>query len=356
MTKNLTILKVLAVLTIILTSCKTEAVKEESPVFVKTTNVKTPDSTLTKNYPGKIKSASDINLSFRVAGPIEELNIREGDRVEKGEVVARIDSRDYKIQLEATEAKYREVKAEVERITALYKKNKVSENNYDKAVSGLKQIRAKYNAHKNALEDTKLRAPFSGHINKIYFDAGEIVDAGMPVVSLIDAGQYEIVTHLSANDYLKKDNFTSFTCRSANAPGQEWTLELRNIGSQANLNGLYPAYFRFKPGKQEAIFPGMSAEIIIKYSADEKNIFEIPSSAIFNEGDLSKVWIFNHKDSTITAQTVKIVKIHSSGSAIISGELLEQESIISAGVHSLREGQKVKPLPEVSDTNVGKLM
>jgi len=356
MTKNLTTLKVLAVLTIILSSCKTETAKDELPVFVKTANVKAPDSTLTKNYPGKIRSASDINLSFRVAGPIVEVNTSEGEKVEKGEVVALIDARDYKIQLEATEAKYREVKAEVERITSLYKKDKISENEYDKAVSGLKQITAKYNAHKNALEDTRLRAPFSGHINKIYFETGEIVDAGMPVVSLIDAEQYEIVTHLSANDYLKKDNFTGFSCRSANAPGKEWPLELKNIGSQANLNGLYPAYFRFKPGKQKDIFPGMSAEVIIKYAADKKNMFEIPSSAIFNEGDLSKVWIFNKKDSTITSKAVKILKIKASGSAIIHGELTEQESIISAGVHSLREGQKVKPLPEVSDTNVGKLM
>lgn len=358
MTKKLMILKTAAalIMPIIFSSCHSPQENKESPVFVKTTEVIELESTLTKNYPARIKAASDINLSFRVAGPILKVNVNEGDEVKKGEVVAQIDPRDYQIQFQATEAKYNEVKAEVDRITALYKKNKVSENDYDKATSGLKQITAKYQAHQNALEDTRLKAPFSGQINKIFFEAGETVDAGMPIISLIDSQQYEIVTHIPAQDLLKKENFTNFACISANLPGREWPLELRNIVSQANLNGLYPVFFTLKNDSEDNILPGMSAEVLIKYRTNQEHLFEIPSSAIFETGGKSKVWIINKKENTITSKDVAIVKIKTSGIAVVKGELKKSDAIISAGVHGLKEGQKVRQLPAPTESNVGNLM
>lgn len=358
MTKDLMILKTAAVfiMPFIFSSCHSPQVKEESPVFVKTKEVIELESTLTKNYPARIRAASDINLSFRVAGPILKVNVNEGDEVKKGEVIAQIDPRDYQIQLQATEAKYREIKAEVDRINALYKKNKISENDYDKATSGLKQITAKYHAHQNALEDTRLKAPFTGQINKIFFEAGETVDAGMPIISLIDSQQYEIVTHIPAQDFLKKEKFTDFTCRSANLPGREWPLELRNIVSQANLNGLYPAFFTLKNDSGDNILPGMSAEVIVKYLTDQEGLFEIPSSAIFETAGRSKVWIINKNEDTINSREVEIIRIQASGMAVVKGDLKKSEAIISAGVHGLKEGQKVRQLPASTESNVGNLM
>ncbi len=356
MIRNLSLLKFLTALTIVFTSCRTEPVKEEPPVSVKITKAKTLVSSLTKSYPGKIRSASEIKASFRVSGPITEVNIDEGDMVKKGEVLARIDPRDYQIQLEGTEAKYKEVKAEVKRITALYNKNKISENDYDKAVSGLNQITAKYKAHKNALNDTRLKAPFTGQVNKIYFEKGEMVDAGIPVFSMIDTQNHEIVAHIPASDYLKKERFTSFSCHLSNAPEKEWPIELRNIVSQPNLNGLYPVYFNFIHTKNENILPGMSAEIIIKYRSEDKNLYEIPSSAIFEKDQTSNVWIFQNSDSTLSSKKIEIIKIKSSGSAVVKGDFISSENIISAGVKDLQEGQKVTPLPPPSDTNIGNLL
>lgn len=357
MTKHHKLLQALSVLLLIfLISCNSQKPHKDTPVFVKTAEVKALPSTLSKNYPARISAAAEIKLSFRIAGPINEVYVDEGDFVKKGEIVAKIDPRDYKVQLQATEAKYKEVKAEVERITALYKKDKVSENDYDKAVSGLKQITAKYNAHKNALADTDLKAPFTGHINKIYFESGETVDAGMPVASLIDDQQYEIITHIPASDYLIKDQFTSFTCRSSNFPGKEWPLELRNIVAQANLNGLYPAYFKLNKDSEDTILPGMSAEVIIQYQTDEKILFEIPSSSVFESANESKVWVWDKNTSVISARVVEIQKIKTAGLAIVSGNLKENEVVVSAGVNSLREGQKVQPLPAPSESNIGNLL
>ncbi|PWD98086.1 efflux RND transporter periplasmic adaptor subunit [Marinilabilia rubra] len=338
-------------------ACNTNS-SEERPnkVVVKTTGVTKHSSLLSKSYPAVIQASSDVKLAFRVAGPIINIFVDEGDHVKENQILAQIDPRDYKLQLQATEARYEEVKAEVGRITSLYKKGKVSENDYDKAVSGLKQITAKYNAHKNALSDTKLRAPFSGNINQIFFEADETVDAGMPIVSMIDTQNHEIVTHLPASDYLNKDRFSEFTCRTVDEPDTPLQLKLRNIVSKANLNGLYPAYFNVSNPPKGKILPGMSAEVIIKYKSTGNQLFEIPATSVFKNGDKSTVWVFNEIDKTIHSKQVEIVKIKPSGSAIVKGEITEADTIISAGVHRLKEGQKVEVLKEPSESNVGGLL
>lgn len=338
------------------TACSATTSEKSTQTVVKTTSVKKHSSLLTKSYPAVIKASSDVRLAFRIAGPIKKIYVDEGDFVKKNQVLAQVDPRDYRLQLQATEAKYKEVKAEVERITSLYKKGKVSENDYEKAVSGLKQVTAKYNAHKNSLEDTKLKAPFSGHVNTIFFDAEETVDAGMPVISMIDTQKYEIVTHLPASDYLNKEKFTSFTCRTVNDPNASIPLKLRNIVSKANLNGLYPAYFNLTDYGKGKILPGMSAEVIIEYSDQNNNLFKVPSTAIFKQNGVSSVWIFLKTNKTVQSRTVEIVEIKSSGTAIVSGDITEKDIIVSAGVHSLKEGQQVETLEEPSDSNVGGLL
>lgn len=337
-------------------ACSAKTSEKSTQTVVKTTSVRKHSSPLSKSYPAIIKASSDVRLAFRIAGPIKNIYVDEGDFVKKNQVLAQIDPRDYKLQLQATEAKYKEVKSEVERITSLYKKGKVSENDYEKAVSGLKQVTAKYNAHKNSLEDTKLKAPFSGHVNTIFFDAEETVDAGMPVISMIDTQKYEIITHLPANDYLNKEKFTGFSCRTVNDPNIPIPLKLRNIVSKANLNGLYPAYFNLTDYGKGQILPGMSAEVIIEYNGQNENLYEVPSTAIFEQNGDSRVWILLKNNKTVQSRAVKVVEIKSSGAAIVSGDITEKDTIVSAGVHNLNEGQQVETLEEPSDSNVGGLL
>ena len=129
------------------------------------------------------------------------------------------------LQLAATEAEYKQVKAEAERVIRLYEKQSVSENDYDKAVSGLQQITAKYNAHRNALADTRLTAPFDGYVQKIHYDAGETVAAGMPVVSLISSSAPEVEINIPASEFIRSDEFKTYRCSSEIYPDREFPLE-----------------------------------------------------------------------------------------------------------------------------------
>ena len=186
--KGLAVTAAAASITSILAGCGTngeQGRKEESIPYVRTATAENTGSTRTVSYPGRIQPEKDVNLSFRVAGPIAAVHFREGQHVCKGDTLAEIEERDYALQLEATTAKYEQAKAEAGRVIELADRGSAAQNDYDKARYGLEQMTALYNAHKNALNDTKMTAPFDGYVQQIHFETGETVGAGMPVVTLI---------------------------------------------------------------------------------------------------------------------------------------------------------------------------
>ena len=97
---------------LVVMSCRRATPGLEISQLVKTAEVQKYDGECSTTYPGKIKAASDVQLAFRVAGPILRFNAEVGEFVKKGEVLAEIDPRDYKLQYEATKAEYTQVTEE----------------------------------------------------------------------------------------------------------------------------------------------------------------------------------------------------------------------------------------------------
>jgi len=324
---------------------------------VKTATAVMQSGKITISYPGKVIPREDVNVSFRVAGPIAKVNVKQGQMVRKGDVMAEMDDRDYKIQLSATEAEYLQIKAEAERVIELADRNSATMNDRDKAAYGLQQITAKYNAHKNALEDTKLRAPFDGYVQKVNFSAGETVSAGLPIISMISGSAPEIEINVPSEDFIKRDKFNGFHCTLEVYPGKVFPVRLINITKKANLNQLFTARFAFESrlGGDDVPYAGMSATLYIDYDYGSDNMVSIPIGAIFEENGQSMVWVLE-KDNTVHQRVVKIVEVKRDGCVLLSYGVKEGESVVTAGVHSLTAGQKVEILTPESSTNVGNLL
>ncbi|TAJ15778.1 efflux RND transporter periplasmic adaptor subunit [Marinilabiliaceae bacterium JC017] len=349
------ILMPLMVAALLLQACASKQQKHEDIQLVKTDIVKPHVAVFPIHYPGKIKAANDINIAFRVAGPIHYFPVEEGQFVKKGQLIAQIDPRDYELQLAATKAEYDQIKKEAERVIELHKRNSVATNDYDKAVAGLNRITVKYKSHQNALNDTKLVAPFDGYIQKKYFDNHETVSAGLPIVSIISANSFEIETDIPAADYVRQEQFTNFSCHLDVYPDQVFTLELLEITKKSNLNQLYKVRLRLDNQPDYKLAAGMSANVTIQYAAGNETLVGIPLSAVFETNNQSKVWIMNG-NHTLEARAVQVRDILKNGQVVISSGLKKNEIIVTAGVHTLKEGQKVKELKPVSKTNVGGLL
>ncbi|MBQ0005826.1 MAG: efflux RND transporter periplasmic adaptor subunit [Alistipes sp.] len=312
---------------------------------------------ITISYPGKVIPREDVNVSFRIAGPISRIKVKQGQQVRKGEVLAEMDDRDYKIQFSATEAEYLQVKAEAERVITLSDRNSVSKNDRDKAVYGLQQITAKYNAHKNALEDTKLRAPFDGYVQKVNFSAGEPVSAGLPVISMISGSAPEVEINIPSEDFIKRSMFCDFYCMLKVYPDKTFPIRLVNITKKANLNQLFTARFAFESDLSGSDVPyaGMSAMVYIRYDYGTENLVSIPIGALFEEDGKNMVWVLEN-DNTVNKRAVSIVEIKREGVVSLSDGVRDGEQVVTAGVHSLIPGQKVKVMAPETETNVGNLL
>lgn len=324
---------------------------------VKVATASLKSNRFTISYPGKVIPREDVSVAFRIAGPISKIKVKQGQKVRKGEILAEIDERDYKIQLSATEAEYLQVKAEAERVIELAERKSATLNDRDKAVYGLQQITAKYNAHKNALADTKLRAPFDGYVQKVNFSAGETVSAGLPVISMISGSAPEVEINIPSEDFVKRNLFSDFYCTLEVYPGKTFPVRLVDITKKANLNQLFTARFAFSSDMEGVDVPyaGMSAMVFINYDYGSEDLVSVPIGALFEEDGRNMVWILG-KDSTVNKREVGIVEISREGIVSLSSGIEAGETVVTAGVHSLVPGQKVKVLTPKTETNVGNLL
>ena len=314
--------------------------------------------TLVKSYsfPGRVKAASDVSLSFRVSGPILKRYSKEGTYVKKGTLIAEIDPRDYHTQLNATKAEHQSIKSEADRIIELYKRNSATQNDYDKAVNGLKQINAKLEAHTNALKDTKLYAPFDGYIDKVYFDTDETVSAGMPIVSMVATSNPEVEINIPSSEYLRMNKYISASCRIDVYPDKIFELELVGASPKANLNQLYNTRFRINQSAGVMPTPGMTTMVTICYSIDDNEKYRIPATSVFENDGKTYVWIYSDKTESVTLRKVDIAEISTDGNVLISDGLNCGDVVVCAGVKSLKDGQRVKRLAQSSASNVGGIL
>ena len=335
-----------------------EADSEAQAVRIDT--VRLSDSNTMLQFPGKVKAANDANMSFKVAGRIKKVYVDEGSTVRKGQLLAELDDTDYRIQLDATEAEYAQVKAEAERVIALYNDNGATPNDYDKAVYGLKQITAKRDAHREQLGYTKLYAPFDGKVQSKLFNDHETVAAGMPVLMLIGGGQPEVEIFLSAADYIDRGRIAQYFCEFNVIPGVKFPLEVIRVAPQANANQLYSMRLRIvNPGKALMPSPGMSTLITAVIKADDGGSMSlvVPSGAVFNADGREWVYVYDTARHTIARREVRLVQLLSNEHSVVASSALRVgDVVVASGTHSLHEGKSVTPLIPYSETNAGGIL
>jgi RND family efflux transporter MFP subunit len=230
---------------------------------VKLETVQPADTLEIRTFPGRVREVAELNLAFRVAGPISNIAVREGDYVRAGQLIAEMDQRDYQIQLNAAQAKYEQVKAEAERVIELYNRQSVAVNDYDKAVSGLKMVEANLEHARAQLNDTRLLAPVSGFIQRVNFRRNELVDAGMPVVSLLDVSRYQVEVDVPVSIYASRDDILSFTAVQSVLGDASFDLRLLGINRKASQNQLYRLNLAVDNISDADLAPGMDVQVNI---------------------------------------------------------------------------------------------
>ncbi|MCR5433838.1 MAG: efflux RND transporter periplasmic adaptor subunit [Bacteroidaceae bacterium] len=352
--KTRTLLGILLLAALMLTTgCGKEKATSTETRRVLTQIVTGNNAATVTTYPGRTQASEEANVAFRVAGTLLRVTVKEGDRVRRGQVIARMDDRDYRVQLTAAEAEFTQVKAEAERVMSLFADSVGTANNYDKARYGLEQITQKLQHCRDQVEDCVLRAPFDGYVRSVMRESHETVGAGMPIVSLIGDGQTEIVINIPASESLRRDQFASFSARFDVLPGEQFPLQLLSIARQANVNQLYEVRLGLQ-GRHPQITPGMSTMVQLSYQNEDAKTILIPISAIRHSDDASSVFVY--ADGKVRKTGVTLGHVHNDGTVEVLAGLKTGDQIVISGVNMLSDGEAVRPTAQPSKTNVGGLL
>ena len=293
-------------------------------------------------------------MAFKVSGTLQRIIPDEGDFVKKGEIIAIMDDRDYQLQYNAAKAEYANVKAQAERVFALYADSAATPQAFDNAKYGLAQIEAKYENSKNQLSYTRLSAPFDCYIQKHIMENGSVVGAGMPVVTVISASVPEVEINIPASEYANRADFRKFSASFDFRPGERMALKPVSISPKANANQLYTMRLRFERGEKNYPSPGMNTLVEITSYSSDSLYAQIPAPALFSRNGKSYVWLCS--DGKVTECEVYVKSLDLDGNAIVSSGIEVGDEVVVAGVHTLHEGDRVSVMEKPSETNIGGLL
>ena len=313
-------------------SCTGRTKEKQELQTVKTDTVTSAGEQTILQFPGKVKAAQDINIAFRVSGTIRKICVENGTHVRKGELLA-------------------------ERVIALYQENGTTPNTYDKAVYGLKQITSKYQHHKDQLGYTRLYAPFDGYVQKHLFNEHETIGAGMPVISMISSETPEVEINLPAAEYIRRKQFLRYHCTFDIYPDKVYPMKYISITPKANANQLYTMRLQLTPNEQPLPSPGMNAMVTIHCDTDATHSLSVPQGAILQKEGQTYVFAYDSIDHTVHSRKITVIRLLSNGHSIVTSDNLQPgEWVVSSGVHHIKDGEKVKPLPHSTKTNIGGLL
>lgn len=317
---------------------------------------------ITRAFPGIVQERRETQLAFRVGGPIEALPIEIGARVRKGALIAQIDQRDFTVrvrtleaQCAALQARQAEARLQLTRYENLYHVNAVQKAELDRAraahdslAAQVEATRQQLQAARNALQDTSLQAPFDAYVNDMHVERFDTVQAGQPVVSLLDCADMEVTAGLPEELAAADVHLESFAVSCDAYPGIRVPATLKEFGRKSRQsNQTYPLTLQFSMPPGRDVRPGMAATVHVTYSHPNRAApIVVPVTALTNDRTgTAHVWIYDPGAGRVHRQPVRVAGLSGQGVEIRQG-LAGGELVVVAGTHYLQPGLAVRVLTE----------
>lgn len=326
------------------------AAKTERPVGVQRITFENEDSA--RDFVGVVRARYENDLGFRVAGKIVTRIVNVGDRVHAGDVVARLDAQDLKLQVESAEAELAaatsnlaQAAADLERYTTLRGRGYASVADFerkkaanDEAEGRLERAQRSLDLARNQYGYADLKADADGVITATLAEPGQVVAVGQAVARLAHHGEKEALVALPET-WLAEARKSRATVRLWSDRERAFDARLRELSPQADpATRTYAARFTITQADDAVAF-GMTATVTLTRAADAKGA-KVPLSAILNRGTGPSVYVVDPTG----ALAVRPVTVASFGedAAIITSGVDEGDKVVTLGVHKLEAGLKVR--------------
>ncbi len=320
-----------------------------------------------RQFPGRAEAVQFVDLSFRVSGTLQTLPARLGQTVTAGEVIARVDERDFLVRVTLVEAGLARAAAELvraeeeyNRVNVAFQRGAASEMESvrtlaarDIAAANVKSLEAELQAARDALADTSLRAPFSGEISARFTENFEDIQARQPVLRIVDNSRIRFTAHIPEQLVAQLDAVDEIRCEFETFPGQELIARVDEVQREADsVTRTFPITLVMDQPATGRILPGMSGRAWVSRMRSEakvKDEFELPPSAVRQKaGEDSFVWVIDEATGVVSRRTVQVGRISPAG--ILVRGVGPGDVVATAGAAFLRDGQRVRIQATASTT------
>jgi RND family efflux transporter MFP subunit len=300
------------------------------------------------SFPAVIRSAQSADLTFQVAGEIREINVLEGDEVEAGKVIARLDQRDALNRLAQAKAEFDNATTEFERAERLAAQDAISRSVLETRKTQRDVADAAYRTAQKSVGDTVLKTPFSGFISTVSGRQFQNVQA-KESIAVLQSEEVEAVINIPGTIIARLPQLEPVGVRVKldAAPDVEIVASFKEASGEADPNTqTYEVSFSFLPPEDLFILPGMTAtvESSFLFSGALDIVAEgisVPLAAVLAEGDELFVWVVDLEAMTIAKRPI-VAQSDAGTYMTVTEGLSGGETIIGAGVSFFHDGMTVR--------------
>ena len=322
--------------------------------------IATPDAGLERGFTGTIAARVQSNLGFRVPGKIIERLVDVGQKVKAGQPLMRIDQTDLRLALTAkrnavvaARAVAVQARADEKRYGVLIKTAAASTQRYEQAKAALDSAEAQLEAAiaeakvaENEATYSTLVADADGTVVTTPAEPGQVIAAGQTVAQLAHAGPREALVTLPETIRPAIGSMAEASVYGSN--GRHGTARLRQISDAADpQTRTYEARYVLE-GDAAAAPLGATVTIKLADHARQSDV-SVPIGAVFDDGNRTGVWIFDHRAANVRFAPVRIKRLGEE-TAVVSGIEVGQP-VVALGAHLLKEGASVRTAAQDEASN-----
>jgi RND family efflux transporter MFP subunit len=346
----------LAAAVLTLSACGSHETPPEPPRLVMTHVVAQGDGRSDANYSGEVKPRYETPLSFRASGKMASRLVEVGQAVQPGQPLARLDPADLELnasaaraQLAAAESDLNFAKAEYERYQGLRAKNFVSqaalegkEATWRAARGRMEAATAQSGLARNQSAYATLTADAAGVISAVLAEPGQVVAAGQPVLRLARPGEMEVAISVPENRVAELKSADNIRIALWAEGSRTYAGRIREIAPMADpVTRTYAVRVTLLEPDADVRL-GMTANVLLGRKG-ETPVAVLPATAIFQQEGKPAVWVVG-ADNTLALRPIEVAQFREDG-ALVTGGLTAGERIVSAGVHKVVAGEKVRLAP-----------
>ena len=287
---------------------------------------------------GTFAPNQELNFLSESPGRVTAIYVKEGSRVSKGQVLARIDAEIINTDRETAEAVYQNALKDEARYQSSYATGGVTLQQLDQAKLMTQNAKLRLQASKRRLSDANIKSPINGIVNKKYIEVGAFVTGqGTQLFELVDVSKLKLNVNVNESQVANLKIGERIDIRSSVFPNEKFTGKVVFIAAKADATLNFPIEIEVDNNTKSSLKAGMYGTAIFNFPKQAPSIL-IPRSSFV--GSVSSNQVFVLADSTSKIRKVIAGRILGDKVEILDG-LKEGETVITSGQINLVEGTAV---------------